>query len=241
MPKISEIISLYVLSIYESEHIGCVYNIEFNDKTNKFDSIYILDKDENNMFKVATKNILATGKDAIIIKNSSILELSIADCTQRNNLIGRLVFGLDGKKIGKVYDCIIDKNYKLTCLEIENGILIPMEKVIHIGDIIFVGEQKLNINKYKPSRITISRKIQTDEKEVFILKDDSPSYPLPQKLITDYRFIIGRKVTDNVNALNGELIARCGQTITKETISKASTYGKLIELARNSTKKSNSI
>ena len=56
------------------------------------------------------------------------------------------------------------------------------------------------------------------------------------RIITDYRFLINRKITKDILALNGEMIAKQNSKVTKEIINKASLYGKLMEIARYSKK-----
>ena len=54
------------------------------------------------------------------------------------------------------------------------------------------------------------------------------------KIITDFRFLIGRILSQDVIALNGEMIARKDSIVTKDIVNKASSYGKLVEIARYS-------
>jgi hypothetical protein len=57
------------------------------------------------------------------------------------------------------------------------------------------------------------------------------------KIITHQNFLLGRIITQDVKANNGEIIAKKNAVINNEIIHKASSYGKIIEIARLSTKK----
>jgi hypothetical protein len=57
---------------------------------------------------------------------------------------------------------------------------------------------------------------------------------LPKKLISDFRFLLGRVVTDNVYNHRRELIIRRGQLVTAEVVRLAHKNNKLIELTLNS-------
>lgn len=59
-------------------------------------------------------------------------------------------------------------------------------------------------------------------------------YPTPQRIISDYHFLLGRKVEQNIFSYNGDLIIRQGEVVTFETVEKAMNYGKLVELAVHS-------
>ncbi len=52
--------------------------------------------------------------------------------------------------------------------------------------------------------------------------------------ITDFGFLLNRKITKNVLANNGEIIARANSIITTQTIKKIKNYGKIIELTQHS-------
>ena len=54
------------------------------------------------------------------------------------------------------------------------------------------------------------------------------------KIITDFRFLIGRILSQDIIAINGELIAKKDAIVTKEIVNKASHFGKLVEIARYS-------
>ncbi len=71
--------------------------------------------------------------------------------------------------------------------------------------------------------------------------DDDPQtpisadgYPTPQRIISDYHFLLGRKVEQNIFSYNGDLIIRSGEVVTFETVEKAMNFGKLVELAVHS-------
>lgn len=56
----------------------------------------------------------------------------------------------------------------------------------------------------------------------------------PTRVICDYSFLLDRTLQKDVIALNGTVIAKSGERITDEVVSKARREGKLVDLALNS-------
>ena len=56
----------------------------------------------------------------------------------------------------------------------------------------------------------------------------------PLRIISDYHFLLGRVVKENVFSFSGELLIASGTTVTPAVVEKARRYGKLIELTTSS-------
>lgn len=62
----------------------------------------------------------------------------------------------------------------------------------------------------------------------------NPQYNMPPRIISDYNFLLGRTLTEDLFTYNGELIAYSNTPITIGVVEKARLSGKLLELTLNS-------
>lgn len=62
----------------------------------------------------------------------------------------------------------------------------------------------------------------------------NPQYNMPPRIISDYNFLLGRTLTEDLFTYNGELIAYSNTPITINVVEKARLSGKLLELTLNS-------
>jgi len=245
MYKISEIISIPIISLYEGEYQGIIYNIMFDRNMRKCKYACVLNEDDNIQKIIDIGEIYHIGKDCIYIKNQNSLDLECNNDRIISNYISILnlqVFNLKGEKLGISVDVEIDQKYNITSLILNNGNTIESNKIINFGkSIILVDDNIININKFKPKLKTKPSKAK--DNKVIILSNKSEqtkTTPIQQsnnKIITDYRFLIGRIIQKDIKAINGELIAKKDSIVTKEIVSRASMYGKLVEISRYSHKK----
>lgn len=238
MKRISEIISSTVISLFESSEVGIIYNVTFDNKSKKCKYTYVLDEERNIMYKLKYLNVVDFGKDCTYIKNIGTMELAdnFADEKNVSTPLNKKVYNLSGEYIGTCKDAEIDDNGNLIQIILDSTEL-SSDKILNIGSVIIIGDEKFNISKYKPSNNIKITKIKNENK-VIILDTPQIENNLPQnKIITDARFLMGRKIIQDILAFNGELIARSGATITKDILNRASNYGKLVEIARYSTNK----
>lgn len=241
MYRISNIISLPVINIFDCKSEGIIDNIFFDSKSKKLKYISVYDEGYELTHVIKINNIFHLGQDCVLINNSNALELkeSICSCLDEYiNPINLNIYDLNGTLIGKCVDIIIDKKLNLKSLILSTAEEIPACKIKNMGtSIILTSNSPFNINKFKPTinKIKISNTIDSTVSlpNQVVNTQGSPQ----QKLITDYTFLIGRTLSQNIQSFNGEIIAKEGALITKDTIKKASLVGKLLELTRYSTKK----
>lgn len=238
MNKVSKLISSTIISLFESNEVGIVYNIVFDPKTRKCKYILVLDEENNIIYNLKFTDIVNFGSDCAYIKNMSKMELwSNFDYSKTaTSPLNKKVYDIGGKYVGSCIDAEIDDSGNIENIILES-MVVPSSKIINFGSVIIVGDSKVNINKYKPSS-NIKTACPKEDKRVKILDNETSESNFPQnKIITDSRFLIGRKIIQDILAFNGELIARSGATITKDILNRASNYGKLVEVARYSTNK----
>ena len=236
MYKISDIISTPVISLYEGEHIGIIYNIMFDYRQKKCNFARILNENDNIPRLIKFKDIFKIGNDCIFIKNLTCLDLETnceKEMEENTNPINLKVYNLSCEFLGTSHDIIVDDNFRISQIVLNNGKIIERNDILNIGKSTIIVGSDVSIQKFKP--VVKSIKIQNSPKKVMILSDFINSETNTQnKIITDFRFLIGRILSQDVIALNGEMIARKDSIVTKDIVNKASSYGKLVEIARYS-------
>lgn len=258
MNKISELISLPVITIYESKQLGLISNILFDYKQKKCKYAVILNDDDNIKNIIKITDIFKIGKECVFLKNKTQIQLEtncLKELESLQNPINLPCYNLDGEYIGTCTDIIINDNFYIEELTLSSGKQIKAEIIFNIGEILLINNKKISINQFKP-RLTIEKnnitKNTNNEQNVIILENISNEEKLDNKIdilqtskietqntkiITDYRFLIGRILNKDIIAFNGEILAKQGSTINKDIVNKASNYGKLVEIARYSVRK----
>lgn len=239
MNKISDIISTPIISLYEGEYLGIIYNIMFDYKQRKCLYACILDEKDNIPQLIKFKDIYKLGSQCIFIKNKSCLNLETnceKELEENLNPINLKVYNLNCEYIGTSQDIVVDDNYKIDSIILNNGKTIDKSEIFNIGkSSIIVGQNKLSAQKFKPITKSIKNLDKKDKKVMILSKIISNnSENQNNKILTDFRFLIGRILSKDVIAINGEMIAKKDSVVTKDIVSKASSYGKLVEIARYS-------
>ncbi|MGN0961376.1 MAG: PRC-barrel domain-containing protein [Christensenellales bacterium] len=247
MFKVSDIISTPVISLYESEFQGIIYNIMFDVKLKKCKYLCVLNEEDGIQRMLKIKDIYQVGSECIFIRNESALELECnyeSEIGNYNNPLNLKVYNMNGKFLGTSSDIILDDKFNIQSIVLNNGEVINNENIFNLGrTIILVDNINVSIAKFRPKQKTIPNK--STENKVIILSDlreetkkstASKDNNSINKIITDFRFLVGRILNKDIIAINGEMIAKNGSTITKDIVNKASFYGKLVEVARYSKK-----
>lgn len=242
MYKISDIVSMPIISIYESEYFGIVYNIMIDCKYKKIKYLCLLNEKDNVPKIVSVKDLYKIGSDCIFIKNKNAVSLKSNFDQEINGLsnpINLLAYNFEGKYLGIVNDAVFDDKFKINEFSINNKPYSTNE-IFNLGQSsVIVNNKKINLKKFKP--IVKLPEVQTVEKVIVqnpqpTNNKNQPETQITTKIITDYRFLIGRIINKDIMALNGEIIAKTGTKITTEIINKASYFGRLVEIARYSNK-----
>lgn len=238
MYKISDIISTPVISLYEGDYIGIIYNIMFDYKQKKCNCACILDENDNIPHIIKFKDIYKIGTDCIYIKNKSTLSLETnceKEIEKNLNPLNQKVYDLECNHIGTIHDIIIDEKYSIQQIILNNGKAINKDDIFNIGkSATIIGNSKITINKLRPTQKAIKVQKFNDNKVTILSSPLKESKNKNNKIITDFRFLIGRILNQDVIAINGELIAKKDAVVTKEIVNKASYFGKLVEIARYS-------
>ncbi|MBQ7351989.1 MAG: hypothetical protein IJW59_03935 [Clostridia bacterium] len=240
MYTLSEIISSPVISLFECEYQGTITNLLFDSKLKKCKYACVVNESDGIAKTIKTSDFYIVGKNCTFIKNESYVDLNIDNSPYQNNctsIIHLNVFDTDGNYYGVSKDINLDENFNILNIVLDNDKIISEKEICNIGKtIILLNKNNFNLNKFKPKqKIKINSNTNT---KVVVLNEKKPSTlthkpnnPI-NKITTDSRFLFGRKLNKTIVSSNGEIIAKSGSIITKNILSKASIYGKTLELTR---------
>lgn len=235
MLKVSNIISSYVVSVYNGQIEGVVSNILFNEK--KRAKYLIISQNDEQFLVLDTAKIYKIGDGAVIVKNSNALDLMASKELEIKNCfspINSIVVSLNGNFLGYVSDIELDEKLNMKNFVVREGEVINLNNIINISDsaiIISTDEKKPKLGNFKEkSKIQIS--LNNSNEIVNIL--EKPDTILPNRTVTNYNFLINRKVSKNILNFNGEVIIKENQIITSKILDIARINGKIRELTKYS-------
>ena len=227
MIKLSALISKPVISIYDCELIGIVYNALFDKKTKTLNYLIILDEENDLEYALHTKYILSASNDAIIVKNNNSVELKQnidLELESLENITLKPIFSVNGNDYGVIKDIELNDKYKIQDIETTTTKL-NYTNIAKIDKIVIASEHKICINKYKP-------KPKFDIIENFSVEIASPK--LPNRATINEDLLLNRTVYHNIADINNNIIIKQNTIINNTIIDIAKKYGKLKELIRYS-------
>ena len=237
MWKVSNIISSYVVSVFNGQIEGVVSNILFNEKRHA--KYLIISQNDEQFWVLDTANIFKLGDGAVIIKNSDCLnlmaskELEIKNCFSPINSI---VVSLNGNFLGYVTDIELDEKFNILSFSSTNKNAVNLNEIINLSESVIITTHGVN-NKPKLSRFKTKQQInkiqpKSDTRVVSALTE--PDTILPNRTVTNYNFLINRKVSKNIVNFNGEIIIKENQIINSKVLDIARINGKIRELTKYS-------
>ena len=232
MFKLSNIISMPVISIYESKIIGTIHNALFNSKTSKCE-YFVINSTDDIEYLLHSKDIINFSSDSATISNKTKLTLLENDIKLLENLanpINASIHSISGEKLHKIKDIELDKKLNIINYIVENDESINYKNIIAFTEKIAIySKTKVRISNYKPkNKIVIPKATSTTVKTV---ENTSSPIKVPA-LIGDTKILLNRIALKDMILPNGEILIKQGYTINSSTIKTACKYGKLIELTK---------
>ncbi len=250
----TNIISLKVVSVWDCSIEGIVENILIENKKHKLRYLKVYNEETDATFLLSYKDIYKLSKNVVLIKNSQVLnpasnlELCEYDCL---NPIGATLLDFNGKSFGQIKDFDISDNFSMQTLILDN-LTISIKDIISLGEkiVLMKSPNNVKISSFSPKKKI--KKISEDYKVTLLaevnqtpiekpLKSPEEFSPAPsvsptspKRLVTDSRFLLNRKLTENIMLGNGEILFKKDTKITYQVIDKARTFGKLFELTQKS-------
>lgn len=224
MPKISELISLPVYSIHERKCIGHIENVLLNTKKVKFFVIYNEDDDTNML--LSPNRIYGISNQALTIKNLGAVTLMQNEDKALeilSNPINTLAISTQGQVYGKIKDVEI-QDYAISSFVCDKDVL-PSEILYTNNTITMIRSNP----KERVSSFSIKKPIKTDSERIVSIQNIAPL-----REVVSNNMLIGRKATQDITGLNGEIIVKANSIITSKTLDKIKYSGKLKELTMHS-------
>ncbi len=230
MEKLSEIISKKVVALAEGEEVGYILSPIFLTDGSALVGFVICDgESEVEKFLDACDVVSYSGEQVFI---TSILAMQNLEAEQQSNPLGKIVYDENGVNLGRVRECLLEKNKVKKLLTDRCEI---MQK-----NIAFIGKDFVIFKKYKKN----SKKNIKNNKKMLNFSKISPkveilnqinlqnqqlnfSSSLPIKVAANKSRLIGKTLTKNIFGYNNEIIAKKDEKITEKIINRAIKHDKL--------------
>lgn len=260
MELISSYLSKPIISIYEASMVGTVISATFDKKMRRVCSLLVIsDIDEEEIIYTIPINRIMTADNALTIKNRNCVRRYVESSIFVKSPINHPVYSTTGEKKGIIRDVTFDENnYQVLDLLLEES-TISANDVASISNslVIIKGDGFTRLQPPRAPRIRKSPKPYQEEiveqelhqmnMEIDDDNDDEidniepePFKPqtlkveervnTPARIISDYSFLLNRKVLADVYSTTGELIIPAGASISIHTVEIARRHGKLVEL-----------
>ena len=255
MHKITEIISKPVINLYNGNNEGTVKNICFDKGLRKASYLILFNDNDEEESVLSTNKIYNIGSNAITIKNNEgLLPLLFVNNIEYNNQINNKAYNLEGELLGNVTDIVLSNNYKVESIEVADKSFSSNSIVSYNDTNIVINSSGVKYSKesFKPKILSTKPKLDMVKilpKLPEIKQEDFPKIefsdielkpkqnyiisqnPLPQRMITNQNYLLGRKLNKTIYGLNNEIIAKKDCIITEKILNTAKSHNKLIELA----------
>lgn len=252
MAKISEIISKFVISLFNGKIEGVVENTLFDLETKKLKYLVVYSEQNDCTYVLPTSAIYSVGDGAISIKNNNQLtlhanmELEIMDM---HNPINCSAFKVNGDSLGTLTDIEIDSKYNVANFIINNTVYNKKLAVNFTKNTLILRDENTRVNVKNFAAKPAFKAGENDNRVINILQiktnqlAQTPTYisgtknkqkMLPNRAIANYDFLLNRKVKRNILSAGGSLLIKQNTRINTNVINIARQNGKLKELTKYS-------
>ena len=248
--KFSELIGKKIICLSYAKELGIVFNCNVDRKLKKIGQLITVDREEDEGYIDYRK--VCFGADTLFTT------YSLADYTASGIAFPfrTAVYDTDGNCLGRVEDFEFDKNV-ITDLVMGEDEKIPSSNVVVASEdmIIVKGQRKIKpktvekkpllnakdaFNEYVLSDVNdresqiVKTKPKVDDRNYSVIQPDT-NEESPKKIISGYKFLLGRTVIKHIIS-GGKMLIPRGKVIDDETVELARKYGKLVELTVSSVK-----
>ncbi|MDR3264212.1 MAG: hypothetical protein LBT30_07890 [Clostridiales bacterium] len=181
---------------------------------------------------------ISSFKDALVTEGLAVIERP-PDEACIDAPLGTPVFNINGLMYGYLIDICFGRSFAVTKLVYDRPF--GIQKIISLSKDVIVAKAALKKSalyisdgkKRPPKDIKLPSFGAAAETPCPTANGESPSRyyaKYPKKIISDYTFLLGRTVGDDIRNIKNDIIIRRGSVITNEIVEKAGSYGKLVEL-----------
>ncbi|NCA66734.1 MAG: hypothetical protein EOM87_01570 [Clostridia bacterium] len=248
MKKISNYLGRQIINLAVAKEEGIIINGMLDDKLKKLSYFVIVNEEnyEDLELLLPLKSVLQ-GTDILYITNSNFVENPEAKFIKCP--LNARVFNTDGELIGIVKDITFDDKGYTQSLVLENGEILQKEVVTASSSLVTVkGLRKIRASRKKPVKTpNVEEMMNSPEAtenyetyESYESYEDAPERKhcaeadQPPRIIADYSFLLGRKVTKDIRSYGAEILIPENTIIDDCVVKLARHNGKLVELTVNS-------
>lgn len=235
---ISQIISKEVISIYESQSIGTIKNVVFNDNLTKVKKFVFFNDDTDTESCVKFENVYCFSNNGIMIKNMSRVDFFL---DKENNPINKKIYSLNAGDFGKICDVCVDEKGFVCSIKTSSGKELNPLNIVSIKNLCLVNDNdnSVKISSFRPKNHAIKKSEILDTIQVKIIqmneeKEQKTSIQLPTKITTNTNALIGKKALKTIIGKNNEVIIKQNNIISKHTLNLAKIHNKTNDLVFNS-------
>ncbi len=229
-----------VISISTARELGVVKGVYIEKATKSPFYLGIEKEDTEKVLKI--KDVFCHNDIITVLKDDMVESLEEA---QRFAFvdIGAEIYDVKAFRIGVLTDIKLTPTSPNACL-ISKEYAVKMHKIVGLQSrIIIVNTQRKQLKKRLPSPQTMV--LPKAEEQLALAASQSsvtPNEPIvhqafsspKEKVISNYNFLLGRRVLRDIVGINQELLVRKDTIITPRLIAQAKQIGKLIDLSLNS-------
>lgn len=235
--KISNILNMPVLSVYEGELIGQVSKLYFDKKLKKV-SHFIITSEEGINYCLLPKNIYKHGKNAITIKNSTVLTLDFSeDLTDYlPQPLEYKTYTIQGEYLGKIASVSLDEKYNVSEIDLDNEKILDHKYLASCGkNTIIVYDENTTVDISKFKRLLAPKLFKTKQEtavstQPVVTETNSEIADVKTDIKNNPKFLLGRLSTKDIMLDEDKLLIKANSTITARTISLAYSNNKIKEL-----------
>ena len=169
MKKLTELIGKPVLNLYESKIQGTIKDVLFDKNFKKLKYFVIFEDTDNDLNEekiLKSRDIYNIGQNAVVIKNGGYLEVKTIIIDEKTNPINNDCYNSSGDYLGKVVDVLLDDNFFIEQILLDNNERINVAEIITNGDNVLLVQNKDKVVKLFSFK---SRAIKNNEENKKIL------------------------------------------------------------------------
>lgn len=243
MKKISDFLGRQVINLAAAKEEGIIINGIMDDKLKKIFYYVLVNEEgfEDEEIYLSLPAVLE-GKDILYITGSK--QIDQIDQKFIKCPLNARVFNTDGELLGNVKDIEYDERGYTNNIICDNGNILQNDIIIATSTLITVkGNRPIRAQRKKtapkevnveemmniPEEVEDLSEITESDSEAFAQAEEKESAEQPPRIISNYNFLLQRKVTKDIYAGSSGIIAE-GTIIDDDTVATAQRYGKLVEL-----------
>lgn len=227
----TKLIGMKVVAAYDGKSEGFISDVVFNKNYTQIKSLVIVNNLEEKQI-LNTNKVYKLGEDIILIKNSSAFIVGTLQ-ENKNGIINKQTYDINGKSLGKITEIIINENWKIDKIITDINEFLPT-KIICANDYVIINTENSNLKtknfapKHKINKtVTTTNLVKIAENnDAFDVK---PLTPTQVKVNTSLD-LLGKRLERDFVVFGNQVLAPRNTVITSSLLTTAKQMNVLNEL-----------